>query len=322
MAVAEEAIEPRWWGRHLHELRWQAELGRLLVDPVYRGHGVPRGDGAPVLLIPGFLAGDGSLTVLSEWLRPDGPPPAPLRHPHQRRLLQPLPDGARAPARARGLQQRAQGRDHRPQPRRALRQGARAPPPGPRLPRRLDGRRAGHAVRDLGADAGAVAAVRAVHAVTTDRRERRGCFTSGCGCEFSQHYRAEFPADIPLTSIFSKGDGVVRWQACVVPYAQVRRGHRQPHRPGVQPQGLSRHRAGPEALGHRPHFLLGRRRARRRPGPPRRPPRPACTPATPARAPRPPWPSGGRSRGAGSRSRPRRSAAPWRRASCARPGTP
>jgi hypothetical protein len=25
--------ERRWWGRHVHELRWQAELVRLLVDP-------------------------------------------------------------------------------------------------------------------------------------------------------------------------------------------------------------------------------------------------------------------------------------------------
>ena len=25
---------------------------------------------------------------------------------------------------------------------------------------------------------------------------------------------------MPLTSIYSKGDGVVRWRACVVPYAR------------------------------------------------------------------------------------------------------
>ena len=25
---------------------------------------------------------------------------------------------------------------------------------------------------------------------------------------------------MPLTSIYSKGDGVVRWEACVVPYAR------------------------------------------------------------------------------------------------------
>src|SRR3954462_12990570 len=65
MAVAEQL----WWGRHLQEIRWQAELARLLVDPVYRGEGVPHGDGAPVLLIPGFLAGANSLSVMAGWLR-------------------------------------------------------------------------------------------------------------------------------------------------------------------------------------------------------------------------------------------------------------
>jgi hypothetical protein len=62
--------------------------------------------------------------------------------------------------------------------------------------------------------------VRAVHSRTTDRRTRHGCLTAGCGCDFAAHYRSAFPADIPLTSIFSKGDGVVRWQSCVVPYAR------------------------------------------------------------------------------------------------------
>src|SRR4051794_24372697 len=44
-------------------MRRQAELARLLVDPVYRGEDIPRSDGGPVLLIPGFLAADGSLSV-------------------------------------------------------------------------------------------------------------------------------------------------------------------------------------------------------------------------------------------------------------------
>src|SRR5216117_1286876 len=45
------------------------ELAALLRDPVYRGRGVPRGDGRPVLLIPGFLAGDWTLRVMHSWLR-------------------------------------------------------------------------------------------------------------------------------------------------------------------------------------------------------------------------------------------------------------
>src|SRR5688572_31278729 len=66
--AAPPAEPRRWWGRPLAEVRWQAELARLLVDPVYRGEGVPRGDGMPALLMPGFLAGDMSLSVLGGWL--------------------------------------------------------------------------------------------------------------------------------------------------------------------------------------------------------------------------------------------------------------
>jgi triacylglycerol lipase len=44
------------------------ELGSLLRDPVFRGRGVPHGDGRPVLLVPGFLSGDWSLGALHGWL--------------------------------------------------------------------------------------------------------------------------------------------------------------------------------------------------------------------------------------------------------------
>lgn len=45
------------------------ETTALLRDPVMRGRGVPRGDGRPVLLVPGFLSGDWSLRVLHNWLQ-------------------------------------------------------------------------------------------------------------------------------------------------------------------------------------------------------------------------------------------------------------
>ena len=44
------------------------ELSALLRDPVFRGRGVPHGDGRPVMLIPGFLSGDWSLRLLHSWL--------------------------------------------------------------------------------------------------------------------------------------------------------------------------------------------------------------------------------------------------------------
>src|SRR5919201_5033621 len=44
------------------------ELAALLRDPVFRCRGVPRGDSRPVLLLPGFLAGDWTLRVMHAWL--------------------------------------------------------------------------------------------------------------------------------------------------------------------------------------------------------------------------------------------------------------
>jgi len=45
------------------------ELGALLRDPVFRGRGVRHGDGRTVLLVPGFLSGDWSMTVMHRWLQ-------------------------------------------------------------------------------------------------------------------------------------------------------------------------------------------------------------------------------------------------------------
>ena len=52
----------------LEERRSFGEARALVRDPIWRGEGVAPGDGRPVLLIPGFLAGDASLTMLARWL--------------------------------------------------------------------------------------------------------------------------------------------------------------------------------------------------------------------------------------------------------------
>ncbi len=66
----------------------------------------------------------------------------------------------------------------------------------------------------------AVAAVRTVLQRTSRTAAARGCLTDTCDCPFVRDYSAPFPAQVPLTSIYSKGDGVVRWRACRVPYAR------------------------------------------------------------------------------------------------------
>jgi triacylglycerol lipase len=51
------------------EGRFSIEFLRLIRDPVFRGVDVPAGLRRPVLLIPGFLAGDWTLRTQRDWLR-------------------------------------------------------------------------------------------------------------------------------------------------------------------------------------------------------------------------------------------------------------
>jgi pimeloyl-ACP methyl ester carboxylesterase len=54
-----------------------AELGLLLIEPVFWGFGVRRGDGRPVLVLPGLYGGDRYLGPLRDWLRRIGYSPVP-----------------------------------------------------------------------------------------------------------------------------------------------------------------------------------------------------------------------------------------------------
>ncbi len=64
--VAASPAAPLWG-----ELRYSAELLRLLADGDLRSPR-RRDDAPPVLLIPGFMAGDASLAVMRRWLRRRG----------------------------------------------------------------------------------------------------------------------------------------------------------------------------------------------------------------------------------------------------------
>src|SRR6185437_2128169 len=55
------------------ELRYWPELAGLLADGRFRSP-ARTAHRAPVLLIPGFMAGDASLTLLASWLRRRGHP--------------------------------------------------------------------------------------------------------------------------------------------------------------------------------------------------------------------------------------------------------
>jgi triacylglycerol lipase len=212
----------QWWGRHLAETRWLVELARLQVDPVFWNpppRGVPRGNGEPVVLIPGFLAGDPSLLVLADWL-------ARMGYETQHSGI----------AMNVGCSDRALDRLEARVGRIAQRTGRRVAlighSRGGHFAKALAHRRPADisAVVTMGSGLdtpfdisiptrAAVAAVRWVHDRTTDRAARNGCLTETCRCRFTADFCGEFPAGVPLTSIYSRGDGVVWWEACTVPYA-------------------------------------------------------------------------------------------------------
>ncbi len=211
--------QPRWWGHHLAETRWALELGRLVVDPVFLPVGVPRGDGRPVLLMPGFLAGDQTLGVLAAWLWRLG------YRPHGCGFIANVDCSDRAAA----LVERKLTSLHSRTGRRVALVGHSR---GGHFVRAIAARRpdeVSHAI-SIGADLTAMFGTSAPTqlAVAATRRVVRAtgraggdrCLTLACDCAFTRDYAGPFPeAHVRLTSIYSKGDGVVRWHRCVVPYA-------------------------------------------------------------------------------------------------------
>jgi triacylglycerol lipase len=201
----------------------EASVGRersaLRRDPVLRGVGVPPGDGSPVMLIPGFLAGDLSLGVMAGWLRQLG------YHPARAGIRVNVDCTAKALDRLEGQLQRAAERH-------------------------------GHAVSVVGHSRGGTMArvlavrrpdlVRAIVCLgspITDQLEVHplvraqvravatlgslgvpGLFTHGCnnGCcaDALVEAQAPFPSKVRFTSIYSREDGIVAWRACLDPAAE------------------------------------------------------------------------------------------------------
>ena len=218
-SLADVELPARWWGRPLAETRWSLELSRLMVDPVFAGRGVPRGDGRPVLLMPGFMAGDQTLLVLAGWL---------YRIGYRPRVCGFVANG--------NCSDRAVDRAERRLESIAARYGRRVAlighSRGGHYARALAARRperVSHAI-SLGADLNgmfacstptlmAVSGMRTVLR-RTGRARSPECLSQVCRCGFTSDFYAPFPADaVHLTSVYSRGDGVVRWQAQLVPYA-------------------------------------------------------------------------------------------------------
>ena len=120
-------IPPLW-----RESRIGLEAAALRRSPVYGGLGVPPGERRPVLLIPGFMAGDLLARHDVELAAAGGLLHPPHGHPRQLRLLGGGVPAARGAARAHGRAPRRARDRHRPEPRRRVREGAGRAPAGAR----------------------------------------------------------------------------------------------------------------------------------------------------------------------------------------------
>jgi triacylglycerol lipase len=203
-----------WWGRPISELRWQLEWAALLADPVWRGVGVPRGDGSPVLLVPGFLSGDVSLRSLRTWLQRIG------YRTYRADIRWNVDCAERALVR---LERRVTTVVQRTgQPVRVLghsRGGLFARALVHRCPEDLTevitlGSPLANELDCSVSTMAAVTGARAVQRLLRPEARRDGCFTRDCRCAYTSDIRAPLPATVPLTSIYTRDDGIVGPSAC------------------------------------------------------------------------------------------------------------
>jgi pimeloyl-ACP methyl ester carboxylesterase len=201
------------------EWRYGAELARLLADRDFRR---PRRQAGapPVLLVPGFMAGDESLRVLRGWLRRRG------SHTTGAGMLFNTDCSERAVA---GLQARirhaAEGSDRRLVLIGQSRGGELARVAALRHPDLvsclvmlgspvLDPLSVGPVVL------GAVRSVARLGDLGVPRTFSSECRDGSCCADYRADLRAPLPRTVRAVSIYSRSDGIVSWPACLDPCAE------------------------------------------------------------------------------------------------------
>jgi triacylglycerol lipase len=213
-ALRQSPSVPLW-----NEARYGGELTRLLASSEFRS--VKRRDDAPpVLLIPGFMAGDSSLRVLRRWL---------MRRGHHVHMSGIRANVGCADALVRRLDEQLQALASETERRVYLIGQSR----GGVLARSLAVRRAdavlglamlGSPVNDgLAVSPHVLRAARMV--ATLGDLGVPGvlstqCKDGACCADFRAELAAPLPRGTPATAMYSYTDGIVDWQACVDPHAE------------------------------------------------------------------------------------------------------
>jgi len=208
---------PPLWRESLAAL----ELAALRRSAVWRGGGIPDGEDRPVLLIPGFLAGDGSLATMTQWLRQNGY--------HTRRAGIRINVGCSSAAIAR-LEERLEEFAYQSGERVALigqsRGGIFARNLAVRRPDLVSGivTLGSPTVNQLSTHPLVLAQVALVGVLGTGRVPgmfRMSCLRGACCREFREEFAAAVPPEVGFTALYSKTDGIVNWRACLDPCANL-----------------------------------------------------------------------------------------------------
>ena len=203
------------WG----ELRYSGELARLLARGALRP-ARRREDAAPVLLVPGFMAGDASLTMMRHWLR---------RRGHRVAMSGMLANVDCAERIVTRLEAQLHAlHDRTEMPVVVIGQsrgGALARALAVRNPDVVSGLvMLGSPVRDsLAVSAPVMRTVRLM--ARLGDLGLPGVFSSSCHegecCEsFRAHLAAPLPADMRAVAVHSRSDPIVDWRACLDPHAE------------------------------------------------------------------------------------------------------
>jgi triacylglycerol lipase len=195
------------------------ERATLMNHPVWRGEDVPPGEGTPVLLIPGFLAGDISLSVMAQWLKRIG------HRPCRAGIRANVDCTTRAVERLEDQVERLVRRYDRPVTVIGQsRGGSMARILAVRRPDLID------RIVCLGSPLVDQFAVHPfvrlqVHAVALlGSLGLTGVFSRSCrgGCcaAVNAELVGPFPEDVRFTSIYSRSDGIIDWRSCLDPGAR------------------------------------------------------------------------------------------------------